>query len=312
MVSSAGPSKTMRATGQTPAAKMHGMATTDVPLTKQEFELLRSLIYQQAGICLRETKIALLKSRLTRRLRHYGYHTFAQYYDHLKHHDPQGRELQEMMNAVTTNKTSFFRENHHFVCLKERVLEPARRAAAQGHRPALRLWSAGCSSGEEAYSMAITIADTLDRLATWDVKILATDIDTGVLEKGRRAIYSRDTLGDVPQQTLRKHFLSGKGKDASFVQVKPDLQKLVRFARLNLMEPWPFRGKFDAIFCRNVIIYFDRDSQRHVLEGFARYLKPGGLFFAGHSENLFWLGDFFQPIGRTVYVVGNPRSSGDA
>jgi chemotaxis protein methyltransferase CheR len=288
------------------------MVISDVSLTQKEFELLRSLIYEQAGICLRESKMALLKSRLSKRLRHFGYDSFAQYYDHLRNQDPQGGELQEMINAVTTNMTSFFRENHHFLCLKERLLAPVCKAAARGSRPTLRMWSAGCSSGEEAYSIAITVADTLERLATWDVKILATDIDTGVLEKGRRAIYPRETLRAVPQETLRKHFLSGKGKSSHLVQVKPAIRNLVRFAHLNLMEPWPFRGKFDAIFCRNVIIYFDRDSQRHVLEGFARYLKPGGLFFAGHSENLFWLGEFFQPIGGTVYVAGKSRSAADA
>jgi chemotaxis protein methyltransferase CheR len=290
---------------------MPSMQITDVPLTEKEFELLRSLIYQQAGIFLREVKMALLKSRLAKRLRHYGYASFAQYYDHLKNRDPQGQELQEMINAVTTNKTSFFRENHHFDCLREQVLAPARQAAAQGKRPSLRIWSAGCSTGEEAYTIAITAADTLERLATWDIKILATDIDTGVLEKGRRAVYARDSMGDVPEATLRKHFLSGKGMSSNLVQVKPAIRGLVRFAHLNLMEPWPFRGKFDAIFCRNVIIYFDRDSQRNVLERFAQYLKPGGLFFAGHSENLFWLGDFFQPIGRTVYVAGRARSRGN-
>jgi chemotaxis protein methyltransferase CheR len=290
---------------------MHSKVITDVDLTHKEFELLRSLIYQQAGICLRETKLALLKSRLTKRLRHFGYSSFAQYYDHLKNQDPRGEELQEMINAITTNMTSFFREKHHFVCLKERVLAPACQAAGRGHRQSLRMWSAGCSTGEEAYSIAITVADTLQRLPTWDVKILATDIDTGVLEKGRHAVYLRDAVSDLSKETLRKHFLSGKGKSADLVQVKPAIRKLVRFARLNLMDPWPFKGKFDAIFCRNVIIYFDRGSQRHVLEGFARYLKPGGLFFAGHSENLFWMADLFQPIGRTVYVMGEQRGAQD-
>ena len=285
------------------------MVITDVPLTDKEFDALRTLIYDQAGICLRETKMALLKGRLTKRLRHYKYESFAQYYEHLTHKDPQGTELQEMINAITTNKTSFFRESHHFECLREQVLTPARQAAAQGKRSSLRIWSAGCSTGEEAYTIAITIAETLERLTTWDVKILATDIDTGVLEKGRRGIYPRDSVSDVPKAMLHKYFLSGKGKSSHLVQVKPALRNLVRFARLNLMEPWPFRGKFDAIFCRNVIIYFDRDSQRHVLEGFARYLKPNGRFFAGHSENLFWMGDFFHPVGHTVYVVGGQRGA---
>jgi len=280
-------------------------------MSDAEFELLRSLMYEQSGIHLKETKRELLKGRLAKRLRHYGFDSFAQYYDHLKNRDHAGRELQEMINAVTTHKTSFFREGHHFDCLRERLLLPARSAAAQGRRAPIRIWSAGCSSGEEPYSIAITIATTLERLPTWDVKILGTDIDTEVLERARTGIYPRESVSDLPIDVLRQNFLEGKGRCAGQVQVKPQISGMVRFRRLNLIAgAWGFRGKFDAIFCRNVMIYFDREVQRGILEQFAKYLKPGGLLFAGHAENLFWLGDLFHPLGSTVYVVGG--AGGDA
>jgi chemotaxis protein methyltransferase CheR len=272
---------------------METTSGTTISMTDTEFALLRALMYEQSGVHLAETKRELLKGRLAKRLRHHGYDGFAQYYHHLKNLDPQGTELQEMINAVTTHKTA---------------LIPARDAAAQGRQESIRIWSAGCSSGEEPYSIAITIAANLERINTWDVKILGSDIDTHVLEKARAAIYPRESVGDLPLDLLRRNFRSGQGEQAGYVQLKPAIRKLVKFGRVNLMdESWPFRGQFDAIFCRNVMIYFDRDVQRHVMEKFAKHLKPGGLFFAGHSENLFWLGDAFQPIGGTVYLVGKAR-----
>jgi chemotaxis protein methyltransferase CheR len=149
------------------------------------------------------------------------------------------------------------------------------------------------------------VVTNLERINTWDVKILGSDIDTDVLEKARGAIYSRESVSDLPLAVLQRNFLTGQGDQADFVQLKPEIRSLVRFGRVNLMEePWPFRRRFDAIFCRNVMIYFDRDVQKYVLGKFAKHLKAGGLFFAGHSENLFWLGDSFEPIGGTTYVVG--------
>ncbi len=284
---------------------------SETTMTDAEFDLLRTLMYEQSGIHLKDAKRELLKGRLAKRLRHHGYESFAQYYDHLKNDDPQGAELQEMLNAVTTHKTSFFRESHHFDYLRERLLVPANQAAAQGRRSPIRIWSAGCSSGEEPYSIAITVVANLQRLNTWDIKILGSDIDTDVLEKARTAIYPGESVSDLAPDLLRRNFLAGKGEQAGLVQLKPEIRNLVRFGRVNLMEPtWPFRRKFDAIFCRNVMIYFERDVQRHVLQKFAEYMKPGGLFFAGHSENLLGLGGSFQPIGGTVYLFSGGR--GDA
>jgi chemotaxis protein methyltransferase CheR len=278
-------------------------------LTLDEFHRLRDLVYEQTGISLREAKLPLLQSRLSRRIRHFGYRNFDQYYERLKYREPGDGELQEMINAVTTNKTSFFREPHHFKTLEQLVLVPARRRRREGCAPSLRIWSAGCSSGEEPYSIAMTVANSLDRLQAWDVRILATDVNTRVLEKARAGIYGRESIADLPPQIVRKYFLSGTGRYADRVQVKPEIKSMVKFGRINLIEaPWPFRGGFDAIFCRNVIIYFDRKVQQDVLERFARCLKPEGAFFAGHSENLFWLGDLFKLAGGTVYQLGNERS----
>jgi chemotaxis protein methyltransferase CheR len=277
-------------------------ARFEIALSEDEFQQFRSLVHKQTGLSLKETKVALVRSRLLKRLRHYGYENFTQYYDHLRDRDVSGEELQEMINAVTTHKTSFFREAHHFDCLVERLLEPACQANANGPPLALRIWSAGCSSGEEAYSIAITIAMNVERMAACDVKILASDIDTEVLRQARIGIYSRDSVSEIRPEVLRRCFLSGVGQNSGSVQLKPELRDLVRFAHLNLIdEPWPFRGKFDAIFCRNVIIYFDQDTQQRVIEKMAEHLKPGGLFFAGHSENLFWMNQLLEPIGHTVY-----------
>ena len=286
------------------------LTVSDIPLTTQEFRLLRELVYRQTGISLRESKLALLKARLLKRLRHYGCDSFSQYYELLQTQDRSGLELQEMINAVTTNKTYFFREPHHFQCLEKMVLERAKRLAAAGRQPSLRFWSAGCSSGEEAYSIAITIADALIPLSRWDAKVLATDIDTEMLERGRLAIYPREGTAELPRRLLERYFLRGRGRYADYIRVKPELRNLVSFGRINLAEePWPLRGRFDAIFCRNVIIYFDRQTQQAVLQRLARCLKAGGILFSGHSENLFWLGELFQSVGNTAYQVRNTSAA---
>jgi len=270
-------------------------------ITDEEFQAFRSLVYKSTGLYLKDGKRTLLRSRLMKRLRHHGYANFARYYQHLQRDDPSGSELQEMINAVTTHKTSFFREPHHFEYFRDELLLPAQAA---GTSRTLRVWSAGCSSGEEPYTIAITIADSLQRLASWDVKILASDIDTDVIDKARRGIYPSEAVSELSPALVKRHFLRGKDNYAGFVRVKPELSRLVTFMRVNLLEEsWGFRGQFDAIFCRNVMIYFERDLQHKLLKHFARHVKPGGLFFAGHSENLFWASDLLDPVGRTVYRV---------
>jgi chemotaxis protein methyltransferase CheR len=285
---------------------------TNITITAQEFELFRALVYEQTGISLRDQKRLLLNNRLMKRLNYYGLGSFMDYYEYVKSGGRLSGEIQELINAVTTNKTEFFRESHHFDRLAELLLAPAAESAAMGSRPRLRIWSAGCSTGEEPYSIAITLAMNLERLVAWDIKILASDIDTSVLERAQAAIYPRQAVRDLPQNIVKTYFLSGTGENSSQVLVKPEIRKLVDFARVNLVEePWPFHGKLDAIFCRNVIIYFDQETQRRLVENFSRLLKPGGLFFAGHSENLFWLGDLLEPIGQTTYRLREARRDDD-
>jgi chemotaxis protein methyltransferase CheR len=282
-----------------------------ITITAREFELLRALVYDQTGIFLRDHKRLLLSNRLMKRLRHYGLDCFMDYYEYLKSGAGAAGEFQELVNAVTTNKTGFFRESHHFDLLTQLLLRPAMQLADRGNCPRLRIWSAGCSTGEEPYSIAITAAMNLKRLAAWDLKILASDIDTSVLEQAQLGIYHRAVLRGLPHELVKSCFLGGAGEFAASVQVKPEIRNLVAFARINLMqEPWPLRGKLDAIFCRNVIIYFDRPAQQRLVERFARLLKPGGLFFAGHSESLFWLGDLLEPIGQTVYRLPARNAAG--
>ncbi len=281
---------------------------TEIPITDNEMRLFHSLVRERTGIRLQKDKRTLLNNRLAARLRYHGCESFEAYYHHLLHSDPYGQELQEMINALTTNMTSFFREKHHFDVLARRLLSPARQLALKGQAPSIRIWSAGCSTGEEAVSLAITVAESLDHLPTWDVKILGTDIDTKVLEICRTGVYRREAVKDLAPDILKKYFLSGQHEYQGYVRIKPSLHKLISFARLNLIDDlWPIRCKFDAIFCRNVIIYFDHDIQSKLVQRFAEYLKPNGLFFAGHSENLFWLSDVLESIGGTAYRIRNRK-----
>jgi chemotaxis protein methyltransferase CheR len=284
-----------------------------VTISDEEFRLLRTLVHQQAGIALGDSKRALVCARLGRRLRHYGYATFGQYYEHLMERDPGGAELLRMINAITTNKTDFFREPHHFDFLRSEVLgRLAARTPSDGQR-SLRLWSAGCSSGEEPYSMAVTVLDGLPRAFAWDVRILASDIDTDMLERGRTAVYPADQLTQVPEQLRRRYFLRGRGASEGWVRVRPDVQQLVSFRRINLRdEAWPIRTLFDAVFCRNVIIYFDRQLQQRLVGQFLQFLKPGGYLFLGHSESLLGMRVGLRYLGGTVYQkVDVPGNQGE-
>lgn len=272
-------------------------------ITDEEFEAVRSLLYRETGIALGESKRDMARSRLGRRLRHHGVATFGEYLG-LVRGDPAG-ERQEFINALTTNKTDFFREPHHFDFLRDTLVPRVR--AAGGRR--LRVWSAGCSTGEEPYTLAATLRDACPAADGWDVRILATDIDTAVLAAAERGVYPAERVAALPPDVLRRCFLRGTGANAGRVAVRPELRGMVAFRRVNLVaEPWPVRGRFDAIFCRNVVIYFDRPTQRRLLERFAGHLSPDGFLFLGHSENLHGVSDAFAPVGGTVY---RPRASAD-
>jgi len=274
-------------------------------ISDAEFRQLREFIYSHTGIALSDHKRALVYARLGRRLRHHALETFADYYELLTERDPDGIELVEMINCITTNKTDFYREPHHFKFLNDKVF-PEIQARGGGRR--LRLWSAGTATGEEAYTLAITVREFFSLPETWDVRILATDIDTRVLAHAERGEYTREQAERIPVPLLQRYFSMGEGDNAGRVQAKARLKDIIRFRRLNLMDdPWPMKGPFDAIFCRNVIIYFDRPTQRRLIERFTNMLRPGGYLMLGHSESLVDGVGMLRHMSQSVYqYAGKP------
>jgi chemotaxis protein methyltransferase CheR len=263
----------------------------------EDFEALRKLVKEITGINLSDQKRELVYGRLARRLRVLRLRTFAEYRDLLA--SDGGREIGEFCNAITTNLTSFFRESHHFEYLRDQVLQPmvANRTASRR----VRIWSAGCSTGEEAYSLAITVIESIPDLRTWDVKILATDLDSDVLTKAQRGIYAAERVRAIGAHRLSRFFAERRGREGPTYEVKPELTSLITFKQLNLMHPLPMKGPLDAIFCRNVVIYFDKDTQRELFSRIAQLQRPGNLLFLGHSESLFKVSESYTPIGKTVY-----------
>ncbi|MCW7541035.1 chemotaxis protein CheR [Aquabacterium sp. A7-Y] len=261
---------------------------------KADFERVRQLIYQRAGISLHAGKQAMVYSRLSRRLRETGYRSFADYLQWLERASgAQGEaEWQEFINCLTTNLTAFFREDHHFRLLAEELKK-------HGATRPLRIWCNAASTGEEPYSIAMTVADTLGPRAP--VKILASDIDTKVLATASRGVYGDDARGLSPE-LLKRHFLRGTGRNTGAIRIKPELAAMIDFRTFNLMNTsWSLGEAFDIVFCRNVMIYFDAETQRRVLERIHAAMKPHGLLFVGHSENFTDARDLFQLRGKTVY-----------
>ena len=256
-----------------------------------DFARVRRMIHARAGISLGEHKREMVYSRLARRLRALGRRDFAGYLDQLERR-PDDPEWQGFVNALTTNLTAFFREPHHFPILADH---------ARRRPPPYTVWCCAASTGEEPYSIAIALAEALGPGAS-AASVLATDIDTQVLEQARAAVYPLERAGRLPQERLQRFFLRGKGARAGQVRVRPEIAARVRFETLNLLAPdWGPVERFDAIFCRNVMIYFDKATQARVLERFLPRLKPGGLLFAGHSENFTYISRDFRLRGQTVY-----------
>ena len=273
--------------------------------TTGDFERIRGMIYRSAGISLNQNKQHMVYSRLARRLRVRGLASFAEYID-LVERGELG-EMEEFINALTTNLTSFFREQHHFPILARHLeaLLPLRRP--------LSIWCSAASSGEEPYSLAMTVVELFDSF-TPPVRIYATDIDTGALDRARLGIYQTERIRELSPARMKRFFLRGEGKNAGQVRGKPELRRLVTFDRLNLLdERWPLTERFDAIFCRNVMIYFDKETQYQVLKRFVPRLQPEGLLFAGHSESFHQAADLFRLCGKTVYAPlpqNGPREGG--
>ena len=264
------------------------------PLGDREFRRICALMRERAGIELGEGKRPLCQTRLIRRLRALGLPDYAAYVRLLD--DPDSPEHDELINALTTNVTAFFREDHHFQMLANDIL-PA--IAQRGHR--VRLWSAGCSTGEEPWSLAMVVREALGDADGVDIKILATDIDTQVLTHARAGIYGDDQVEPLSRTRLQRFFSRGTGAHAGQWRIADELRSLVTFNRLNLFDPWPMRGSFDVISCRNVIIYFDVANKTKLVRGFHDKLVPGGHLLLGHSESLPLGANGFTGCGRTTY-----------
>jgi chemotaxis protein methyltransferase CheR len=271
-------------------------------LSDDEFALFRDLIKVETGIALNTFKRPLVQARLARLVRQLRLRTYRDYYEYLVAHDATEEERSRFINAVTTNKTGFFREPYHFEYLR-RVWIPALRARAHrtGNRR-IRIWSAGCSTGEEAYSIAMTLADGLASLAEWDVRILASDIDTAALAVAQEGTYRVDRLRSSPVPVPRRYLHGSTSARAGLVGVAPWLRELVVFRRINLVEdPWPIRTRFDLVFLRNVVIYFDRPTKNRLFERLEDVLKDEGLLVLGHSESLLGSGSGLRFVGQTIY-----------
>ncbi len=263
-----------------------------------DFNSLRKLVREVSGITLSDNKRELVYGRLSRRLRALDLDSFREYRDLLAS-EGGARELTEFTNAVTTNLTSFFRENHHFEYLANNILKPRADNPMASRR--MRIWSAGCSSGEEPYSIAMTIAETLPDWQRWDIKILATDLDSEVLARGAAGLYKEDRVRGMSPRRLSKFFTEKTTPAGKQYQFDPELASLISFRQLNLMEALPMRGPLDVIFCRNVVIYFDKDTQRELFARFAPLQRPGDILFLGHSESLFKVSESWSLIGKTIY-----------
>jgi len=280
-----------------PAAQAAANASFGPALGDKEFDFLRHVIGENAGIVLGPNKRQLVQGRLARRLRELGLPSYEAYCDHVRDSGPE--ELVGLINALTTNVTSFFRENHHFEALASYMLPEAMQRNQQSRR--LRIWSAGCSTGEEPYCIAMALAEALPTSLRWDAKILATDIDSDVIAFAQRGVYPLDRLSAVSQERLRRAFRKGVGVNQGQALVHPDIARLVSFRTLNLMHNWPMSGPFDVIFCRNVMIYFDQPTREKLVARFAAMLAPDGYLCLGHSESIHAGSAPFRLVGKTIY-----------
>ena len=260
-----------------------------------DFNRVKKIVYDYAGIDLNKSKKNLVYNRLSKRIRFLNMQTFAEYLNYV---EAQGEsEFVHLINAITTNLTFFFRENHHFEYLANTVI-PGLVKANQSKKK-IRVWSAGCSTGEEPYSIAIILKETVP--AGWDAKVIATDLDSNVVDTGQRGVYQIDRLKGVTEERKKRWFLKGTGSQEGLVKVKTELQDVIEFGQLNLMSEWPLKDAIDVIFCRNVVIYFDKPTQSKLFNRYADRLPENGHLFIGHSESLYKVCDRFELLGQTIY-----------
>ena len=270
--------------------------TREFDFKDKDFELLKQIVSEHTGIVLTDAKRNMVYGRLARRLRALDLGSFSEYISVVKSDE---QELVNFINSVTTNLTAFFRENHHFEYLTNKLLPALLEKNKQTRK--IRIWSAGCSTGEEPYSLAITLRDFFEDHPGWDVKILATDIDTNVIAKAASGIYTADRLEGLSPDLIKRWFVKGKGENEGMVKVRKELQSLISFKQLNLLQGWPMKGSFDFMFCRNVVIYFDKPTKITLFERYADIIDSKGFLFIGHSETLFQISDRFESLGGTIY-----------
>lgn len=262
-------------------------------MTGADYEFIRTTVYNECGIVLSDQKRDMVYSRLARRIRALKLSNFANYIQYLQ--ENRDLEFGEFINSITTNLTSFFREPHHFDFLANQALMDMKTNHAIDKR--VRIWSAGCSTGMEPYSIAMTLANKFT--PAWDLKILATDLDTNVLNTAKEGVYEAKTVTGIDQALLKEHFLHDSS--GSMYRVQDKLKKFITFKQLNLLEPWPMKGPFDVIFCRNVVIYFDLETKNKLFERYAQLLRPNGYLILGHSETMSKEVTCFKSLGKTVY-----------
>ena len=262
----------------------------------KHFQFVKELIFKETGIALSDIKKDMVYGRLTRRIRDLNLNSFDEYLELLQSN--LGAELTDFINSLTTNLTSFFRENHHFEILGQQLLPQLMKSKTNKR---IRVWSAGCSTGEEPYSIAITLRQALGQTSTWDARVLATDLDSNVVATAKAGIYDASRINNLPENVWKRWFKKGRNDLEGKIKLDSDIQKMITFKQLNLMNDWPMKGPFDYIFCRNVVIYFNKDTQRVLFNRFAEKLAPNGYLFVGHSESLHKVTDRFKLIGHTIY-----------
>ncbi len=271
------------------------MSEREFDFTEQDFKRVQKIVYDFAGIDLNESKMNLVYNRLAKRIRFLDLTSFSQYIDYV---EAQGEsEFIQLINSITTNLTFFFRENHHFEYLAEQVIPSLLISNAASRK--IRIWSAGCSTGEEPYSIAITLKEKVP--SGWDAQVIATDLDSNVVQTGLSGVYTIDRLKGVSETRKKRWFLKGSGSKEGYVKVKPELQEIIKFDQLNLMSEWPIKDSIDVIFCRNVVIYFDKPTQSKLFDRYADRLPTGGHLFVGHSESLYKVCNRFELLGQTIY-----------
>ncbi len=262
--------------------------------TAEDFNILRKLSNDHSGIQVPDERFDMFYSRLSKRVRKLGLSNFKEYCQYLhNHHDD---EFTDFINAITTNLTSFFREQHHFDYLRDVVIPEL--LVRNKSTKQIRVWSAGCSTGEEPYSVAMTLLEKLP--AGWNAQILATDLDTNVLQTASDGIYTQDRITDLPPEILKRWFMRSKSSP-DYVKVKPELQEIIQFKQLNLMQDWGMQTPFDVIFCRNVLIYFDRETKTTLAKRYAKMLASKSWLFIGHSESLNQICNEFELVATTSY-----------